>query len=90
MFSQEKMAFRQRVSPFFPLGPLDGPVKLDIHFMLGGRMNRDIDNMSKFVLDALEAVAYNNDAQVCDMHAIKSLVIAGTACTVVTVSQMAP
>lgn len=62
--------------------PLKGPTGLSITFNLtkptSNKKNEywacrmpDIDNLCKAILDALEGIIYENDLQVCSLHADK-------------------
>lgn len=53
--------------------PLSGNVKVMLVFLLKDRRRRDLDNLSKAVLDALNGIAYLDDKQVTDLHIVKSL-----------------
>ena len=44
---------------------------VDVVFTNGNRRRRDLDNMVKLVLDALNGRAYGDDAQVYDLHAFR-------------------
>lgn len=39
-----------------------------MHFMRGHRARRDLDNMAKLVMDALEGVIWENDSQITELH----------------------
>lgn len=54
------------------LDPLIGRVAVRIHFYNGNHRRRDIDNMTKLILDALNGVAYNDDWQIDRLEAAKS------------------
>lgn len=53
------------------LEPLTGRVAIRIHFHNGNRRRRDLDNMTKLILDALNGVAYVDDHQVDRITATK-------------------
>ena len=44
------------------------PVKVRLLFLLKDRRRRDLDNLSKAVLDALNGMAWKDDTQVTDLH----------------------
>ena len=54
------------------------------------RQRRDIDNMVKLILDALNGVAWTDDAQVTEIHASKVLVPVGRARTDVVIAELPP
>lgn len=49
------------------------PVKVILLFLLKDRRRRDLDNLSKAVLDALNGVAWKDDTQVVDLHILKAV-----------------
>jgi Holliday junction resolvase RusA-like endonuclease len=56
--------------------PLDGPIKVTIHFTLrphaNGRPRKvDLDNLVKLVLDALNGKAWHDDSQIYEITASK-------------------
>lgn len=53
--------------------PLTGPVRIRAEFWMRRRGKPDIDNLLKTILDALNAVAYMDDAQVIELHAAKRM-----------------
>lgn len=56
-------------SPF--LEPSEAPIKVEATFYLYRRNRRDLDNMVKLVLDALNGVAWIDDEQVVSLSAVK-------------------
>lgn len=52
---------------------LDGPVAVAMRIHLPDARARDVDNIAKSILDALNGVAYADDSQVCDLHATKAI-----------------
>lgn len=50
----------------------EGSVKVSIVFGLTSARRRDIDNMAKLILDALNKVAYNDDTQVHKLNIEKA------------------
>lgn len=63
--------------------PLDGPVAVELAFTQDDRRGRDIDNMCKTVLDAMNKIAYTDDKQIIRLTATKR--VGKTAETIVTV-----
>ena len=53
--------------------PLTGSVKVSLSFLLKDRRRRDLDNLSKAILDSLNGIAYLDDKQVVDLHIVKSM-----------------
>lgn len=53
---------------------LDGKVKVEVTFYLKDNHRRDLDNLSKGVLDSLNGVAWEDDNQVIDLHVKKFIV----------------
>ena len=51
--------------------PSDKVVMLKCRFHFDDRRNRDLDNCVKSVSDALNGVAWDDDAQICHLHAHK-------------------
>jgi crossover junction endodeoxyribonuclease RusA len=52
--------------------PATGPVTLELKFYLPDRIRRDIDNLAKTVLDALNKVAFKDDSQIDVLHLYKA------------------
>lgn len=44
------------------------PLRVLMHFMRGHRARRDVDNMQKLVMDAMEGLIWENDSQVTEVH----------------------
>lgn len=71
----------QAISRIGRIEPLCGPLKLSAVYIFDGRgdvddgagvmMKPDLDNMNKFVMDALEGFFYQNDAQIVEIGALK-------------------
>jgi Holliday junction resolvase RusA-like endonuclease len=53
--------------------PLSCPVRLDLRFYREDLRRVDIDNLVKLVQDALNGIAYVDDAQVVSLSAVKLL-----------------
>lgn len=68
-------------------GSMDGSFKVACEFHCGTKRRRDVDNMLKLVLDALNGVAYDDDHQVVEVSAIKVL-SAHTPRTIVRIEQL--
>jgi crossover junction endodeoxyribonuclease RusA len=51
--------------------PIDGPVVVRAQFFMGDRRRRDLDNCLKLVTDALNGIAYVDDSQIVEIHAVK-------------------
>lgn len=53
--------------------PLDGPVEVNLAFVVPDRRVRDLDNMAKTVLDAMNKLAYTDDSQIIRLTAEKRI-----------------
>ena len=53
--------------------PLDGPVEVRMLFVLPDRRRRDIDNLLKLGLDAMNGIVYADDTQVHRVEATKQV-----------------
>ena len=62
-----------------------GPFGVMVLFHLGNRRRRDVDNMLKLVLDALNGVAWDDDHQVLEVTARKVQATAETARTEIVI-----
>ena len=51
------------------------PLKVTMHFMRGHRGRRDVDNMAKLVMDALEGLIWENDVQITELHLTQEYVM---------------
>jgi Holliday junction resolvase RusA-like endonuclease len=51
--------------------PLAEPVQIGMLFCVGTRRRKDLDNMVKLVMDALNGLAWNDDSQVLSIVATK-------------------
>ena len=86
----EKQAFLLLALPHRPEAVADytGPVTVDLTFgytdLIG---SADIDNLAKFVLDALNGWFYHDDRQIVTLHAAK--VAVDRDCTTVTITYAA-
>ena len=47
---------------------LDGILSIKMRFQMGDRRIRDLDNLSKAVLDAMQGIVYENDNKVHTLH----------------------
>ena len=61
---------RRRELPIPSLEPLE----LTIHFFRGSRLKRDIDNLAKLYMDALQGLLWENDVQIHTLHATQEWV----------------
>jgi len=60
-----RAAYRAAQHPSMTSEPhLSGNIEAEMVFYLGTKRRRDLDNMAKLVLDALNKVAYEDDVQV--------------------------
>lgn len=50
-----------------------GKAKVTLLFLLKDRRRRDLDNLSKAVLDALNGIAWVDDTQIVDLHIVKAI-----------------
>lgn len=82
-----KATIRLASEPLFCGGPLDGPVRLDVTFVMPRPSRlvwkkrpmprvwhtslKDRDNLDKAVMDALKGLAFRDDKQVCDGRILK-------------------
>lgn len=53
--------------------PLDGTVEVRFRFVLPDRRRRDIDNLLKLGLDAMNGITYSDDTQVHHIEATKQV-----------------
>jgi len=68
--------------------PFEHHVVVSIDFFNGNRRRRDLDNMAKLVLDALNGEAYDDDHQVVELNARKFFTDKENARTVVTMREV--
>ena len=61
--------------------PLEGDVGINLIFQVS-KKNKDLDNMVKFILDAMEGIVFKNDRQVASIYARKE---SGEPCTIIEV-----
>jgi len=64
-------------------------VLVDITFYNGNRRRRDLDNMAKLVLDALNKEAYADDVQVVELNVRKLFTEKEKARTIITIRDLA-
>jgi len=69
--------------PFF-----EHQLKIDINFYNGNRRRRDLDNMAKLVLDALNKVAFADDYQVVELNLAKFFSTKELARTEITIKEI--
>jgi Holliday junction resolvase RusA-like endonuclease len=64
---QEKVAYEAR---YVMDGdePLTGDLQVSLKFYLSDRRRKDLDNLSKGVLDALNGIVFVDDRQIVDLH----------------------
>lgn len=74
-------AFREAVPEHSPND--SDAYRVETVFLCGTRQRRDVDNMVKLVFDGLNGVAWADDVQVVEVHAIKTLVDPEKASTIV-------
>jgi len=48
----------------YPTTKLEGSLEVDVEFYMESWRRKDLDNMEKLVLDALNGVAYDDDSQI--------------------------
>lgn len=85
-----RAAYRAAQHPSLSNEPhLNGYVEAEIDFYLGTKRRRDLDNMAKLVLDALNGVAYGDDVQVHTKRTRKYYTTRERARTVVTLRETA-
>jgi crossover junction endodeoxyribonuclease RusA len=53
-------------------GPLPGDVHMTAHLYHGTKRERDIDNFSKLLLDALTGIVYEDDSQIVSLTITKA------------------
>lgn len=84
--TREHKSFRQRAWFAWHVAktsPLVGPIAVELVVLMPDRRRRDLDNLIKPVLDALQyAGAYKDDSQVADLHIINNGITAGGSLTV--------
>lgn len=56
-----------------PPQPWEAGIGIRLLFWLPDRKRRDLDNLSKAVLDALKGIFYRDDTQVVDLHILKAI-----------------
>jgi Holliday junction resolvase RusA-like endonuclease len=61
---------KNKIKPLFPLFSRKIPVKLSIEYFYKER-GKDIDNILKALLDALEGILFENDAQIVELNVKK-------------------
>lgn len=76
-------AFRQTQT-----APFEFQVLVEIDFYNGNKRRRDLDNMAKLVLDALNKVAYPDDYQVVELNVRKIFTTPDRARTVIRLSEV--
>lgn len=69
-------------------GVFDGTIGIEIQFFMGTKRRKDIDNLVKTVLDALNGVAFTDDHLVHVLSAVKFFSTPDKARTVVKIFQI--
>ncbi|HUT61007.1 MAG TPA: RusA family crossover junction endodeoxyribonuclease [Phycisphaerae bacterium] len=81
LISREGRAFRNRVCSTLAASgvrPLDGPLAVEIEVYPPDARRRDVDNVQKALLDALEhGGAYRDDSQIVDLRIRKGVPVEG-------------
>ena len=54
-----------------PLFKKDEPIKVSLHYYFKNPHQKDVDNLAKFTLDAMQGIIYENDKMVYELHAFK-------------------
>lgn len=83
------LAFRQATTGL-PLAPTETEVayRVEAEFYNGTRQRRDVDNMTKLILDGLNGVAWVDDNQVLEIESRKTYVAKDDARTVVRIFEI--
>ena len=69
--------------------PLNGYLRMTLHFYLGNRRRRDCDNLAKPVLDGCKAGGlYNDDSQIMELYITKSFATPAAARVLVSVEEL--
>lgn len=68
--------------------PFEHQIVMTIDFFNGNKRRRDLDNMAKLVLDALNKVAYADDYQVIELNLRKIHTTQDQARTVITLTEV--
>ena len=64
-------ALKEHGHDHFPLFPSDRNMKVSLTFMMPNILQKDIDNMEKFIFDALEGIVYRNDRRIVKVQSEK-------------------
>ena len=70
--------------------PLPGPVGLHLSFCRSNARAVDIDNLAKCVMDAMQGIAYYDDAQVSYLEAFKRIDVMERPYVLITIRAMEP
>ena len=65
-----------------------GDLKVTIQFHCATKVRRDLDNMAKLALDALNGHAYDDDSQVQHLTVSRTFVARGQAFTAITITPL--
>lgn len=72
--SAEAKAYKEQVALIANLSdlgsPLEGDVEITIHVYRPAK-RRDLDNNLKVTIDSLQGILYENDSQICILHAYR-------------------
>ena len=68
--------------------PILGPCAVTIHWYRS-RKSGDLDNRLKILLDALQGIAYQSDAQITELHAYRADAKANPRCEI-TIAPLPP
>ena len=81
LISREGRRFRQEVCSLLAAAgvkPITGPLRVEIDVYPPDRRRRDVDNLQKGLLDALEhGGLYRNDGQIADLRIIRCECVPG-------------
>ena len=76
-----KVRMKWEISVLWPYPKILGDLGINLIFQVSNK-NKDLDNMVKFILDAMEGIVFKNDRQVSEIYARKE---AGEPCTLIEV-----
>lgn len=68
-----KLAMSWETKAQWPGDPLTEDITLNVLLYFGDKRRRDIDAYIKILLDSMEGVVYENDAQVTELHVYKDI-----------------
>lgn len=74
IISKAGREFREKIhAQLSNMKPVDYPIKLSINFKFKDRRKRDLDNLTKAVIDAMKGYLYQDDSQIEELHTYKRL-----------------